>query len=348
MSRARRCAAALAGFFGFGNFGDEMILASSIAMLESCGIPRSRLCVLSADPRGTARQFGVDSFDRWSFREARRAIASSETLLFPGGGLFQDATSVRSCVYYWALVRIASFSGTIFWALGQSIGPLGTRAGRYLARSALSRAKFLRARDERSAAFMRERSLDCGVMPDTVFGLEPMKVEQGEGAVLFNVRPGTSGGYVEAAIDAARMASRRGMELIGVAMSGEDEELLRYLADEKDLDLARIERPLDADMFAETARGACGAIGMRLHFAIFSTMCGLPAAVAPYDPKVDAFADEFGLMKLGGEDDENIEHWINIALTNHAIRAKKNVEVLRGAVRASFAEGIRAVGICPA
>ena len=126
----------LLGYYGFGNLGDELLCEASLRLLASCGVPKERVALLSAAPRESEERYGVRTFNRWSLREIGRACAASRSLLLGGGGLFQDSTSARSCVYYYAAVRIARLLGLRVWAEGQSVGPLRRGLSRALTRGA--------------------------------------------------------------------------------------------------------------------------------------------------------------------------------------------------------------------
>ncbi len=156
---------ALCGYFGFDNFGDEMLLASAIQNLVQCGVPRERLCVFSNAPEDSQEKFQIRSFNRWNLKTVHSVLSRSRSLLFAGGGLFQDSTSVKSCLYYWGVLRLAQMSGCRVWALGQSVGPLSTFAGRLLAKDALRRMDFLSVRDSASQVILKKFDLEAGTMP---------------------------------------------------------------------------------------------------------------------------------------------------------------------------------------
>ena len=97
---SRRYRVALAGYYGFGNLGDELLLRASLEALERCGVGRDRVVVLSSVPAETSCILGADSVDRWNLSAVRGVLRSSDTLLLGGGGLFQDSTSLLSCLWY--------------------------------------------------------------------------------------------------------------------------------------------------------------------------------------------------------------------------------------------------------
>ena len=53
----------ISGYYGFGNAGDEAVLAGLVDTFRAA-IPGVSLSVASADPEATRRMHGVDAFDR--------------------------------------------------------------------------------------------------------------------------------------------------------------------------------------------------------------------------------------------------------------------------------------------
>ncbi|MEO0378079.1 MAG: polysaccharide pyruvyl transferase family protein, partial [Cyanobacteria bacterium P01_A01_bin.17] len=120
--------AVLCGYYGFGNGGDEALLAALLQMLPDHVTP----LVLSSDPAATEKLHGVESCDRNHFPTVFSALRSSQAFIWGGGSLIQDATSTLSPVYYTGLMFLAQRLGlkTIAWA--QGIGPLNSRPNRWL------------------------------------------------------------------------------------------------------------------------------------------------------------------------------------------------------------------------
>ncbi len=295
--RRRRYRVALAGYYGFGNLGDELLLRASLESLERCGVAREAVVVLSGDPEGTARDFSVAAVSRWSPGEVCRALASSETLLLGGGGLFQDITSLRSCLWYWGLVRLACLCGARPWALGQSIGPLRTRTARRLARGALSSCSVIHVRDDPSMQWAERLGLRAIRGEDLALTLAMPAQGASEGAggkLLLNLRPVSREEMACFLTLAAPCARAFNGEVIGVALSGEDRVLLEQMQREGKLRLSRVALVKGMEDIASLWSGASAALGMRLHFAVISSIYKVPLAVLPYDPKVAAFAGRVG------------------------------------------------------
>ena len=72
--------AAILGYYGFGNLGDELLLTACLDMFTRCGVKRDALVVLSNNPAETSRNFGVDAVNRWKFREVVKALRQRRTL----------------------------------------------------------------------------------------------------------------------------------------------------------------------------------------------------------------------------------------------------------------------------
>ena len=285
--------AAILGYYGFGNLGDELLLSACLEMFSRCGVERESLVVLSNNPEETSRKFGVDTVNRWSFREAVKAFRNSETLLLGGGGLFQDSSSVKSCVWYWGMLRLARLCGCRVWALGQSVGPLGSVVSTVLTGNALRGCKVLHVRDEKS--YMLAESLGCKNLVkgcDLVMTLKPEAAYSHKyGYMLVNLRPCENLDSFVKIITPHLKDSR----VVGAALSDEDVDALGVLG------LSEIVRVKSFDGAGELMSGAVGALGMRLHFGVLARIFRTPLALMPYDAKVSEFASQSGVPCIVSE-----------------------------------------------
>ncbi|MDR1137190.1 MAG: polysaccharide pyruvyl transferase CsaB [Synergistaceae bacterium] len=337
----------LAGYFGFGNLGDELLAAAAVKNLGACGIPPEKISVLSNRPAESRMNLGISSFDRWKITDIKRALDMSRCMFFAGGGLFQDATSMRSCVYYWGLVWAASVRSVPVAAIGQSVGPLAGSFSKFLTRNALRNCKYIAVRDDASAEVVSSMGISCDVMPDPVMSLETPENGGGE-AVLINVRPfgGDGGKTAQAVLEAVRALDSGETEFFCVAMSEEDALLMEKLQRSGALPECEITTPRTAGEFFGIAGRARAAVGMRLHFGMLSMLSGLEVALSPYDPKVSSFARTWGLKLLKiGNIAENFD--IIKLLTKSKFGDKKNFEKTRLLVFRQFKTAIdRMLGEC--
>jgi polysaccharide pyruvyl transferase CsaB len=342
--RVREYDVALCGYFGFENLGDEMLLASAIQNLAGCGVPKERICVFSNAPEESLAKFSIRSYNRWSARTVSAALKRSRSLLFPGGGLFQDTTSAKSCLYYWGVARLAEICGCGVWALGQSVGPLSTFAGRWLAKDALRRMDFFSVRDDASRCLSKKFGVDAQTMPDIVFGLSvPPVAADPSGPFLVNVRPTGNARSLSAMLEAIRAIASAGREIRGIAMSPEDARAFARYRESGEIPLFEVEVPRSVEEFSAAAAGCAAAIGMRLHFAVLSMLSGLPVVVAAYDPKVSSFAERFELSDLTCCDNQDIFNNITKTLTNTRVHDKKKQRRLCKTVSRFFEEGLSCI-----
>ena len=281
----RRYSAALIGYYGFGNLGDELLLKACIDILTRLGISRSRIAVLSNDPENTAREFGVDSVNRWKLGEILHTFRESERVIFGGGGIFQDRTSVKSCAWYWGIVKLAGIMGTKVYAVGQSVGPLKAGMSRFFAGNALRKCGLLHVRDDKSLRLAE--TLGCKNVirgNDLVMTLKPEKPLIHGKRMLVNLRP-----CPELEHYAEILRPNLAVNAIGVAMSPEDEEALSVVG------LRETVRVNSFHEAEELWHSAGCAVGMRLHFGVLSRIFRVPAVMMPYDVKVNEFALQSGI-----------------------------------------------------
>ncbi len=302
----RRYRAVLCGYYGFGNLGDELLASSLAEAFGKAGVPREELAILSASPADSERSLSMRAVNRWSTVDIFRLLRESDTLLLGGGGLFQDATSIRSSAYYWGIIRLASLAGAIPWAVGQSVGPFRSIPGAFFARNALGKCLFRSVRDERSASQMVSWGLNTSRTPDPVFllGRKSKGRELTGGHFLVNIRPWGGSLPLRTVTKAARMAAEKKLPVVGVGLSREDVVLMEKLAGSRIFRPERIILLSASNWRTESEQlfgNAAGAVSMRYHFALLALLSGVPLTLSAYDPKVEEFAAEWRLPVWKGE-----------------------------------------------
>jgi polysaccharide pyruvyl transferase CsaB len=291
--RARPFDVLLAGYYGFHNLGDDMLLEATLGLLGKQGVPPERVALLTARPEEAPA--GVLPFDRWNPLRIAEAASLSRSLLLGGGGLFQDSTSSKSCLYYWGVVRIGALCGARPWAFGQSVGPFRSALGRLLARDGLRRCDPRTIRDEPSRRELEGFGLSAETAPDLVLSLRPGELPRSGSRIAVNLRP-WRGGLVERAAEEVRaLLARLGAEGLGIALDPADRDLLEGLRSAGRLPLGEIRLVRSAEEIFAALDGCAGLAAMRLHALVLATVGEVPAYAIPYDPKVEAFAGQFAL-----------------------------------------------------
>lgn len=291
----------LSGYYGFGNLGDEALLAEIVRGLRG-RFPGAEIVALSADPPATARAYAIEAAPRWELGAVRREIAAADVFLSGGGGLLQNATSLKSLLYYAGLVRQAVRAQKVVGIFAQSIGPLDFW-GKGIVREFCKGITFATVRDEASRALLA--SLLPGVpverTADPVFLYEAPK----SGAEEALVREGLGSAAQPLAIACVRKTSAQSEVTLRVAAAvdalaaqGAHVAFLPFQSPEDAeaaTDVIRKCRSTptllpggDLDAVARAIASAQAVIGVRLHSLILAVRFGVPFAAVTYDPKVRA------------------------------------------------------------
>ncbi len=144
----------LCGYYGFGNMGDDILLRSAIERAR-CEYPDGGLCALTLGGRRDSDWFGVPCARRSSPIAILREIARCRRLIFGGGTLLQCDTSLRSMIYYAALLVTAKIMRRecILW--GNGLGRADGWLARRILRMALACCDMIEVRDACSYALAK-------------------------------------------------------------------------------------------------------------------------------------------------------------------------------------------------
>jgi len=305
----------VSGYYGFGNVGDEAMLAGLMAgMKEAAG--DAEFVILSGNPASTSAVHGVRAIARFDLRALRRELVDADLLISGGGSLFQDATSARSCLYYLYLIRQALKARVPVMVLGQGIGPLRRRWLRALTGFYLRRVQGIAVRDSESARALQRLGIGgpavrvaadlslAMALPaagDVSRAYGDLGVRDGEPVLAIAPRTWRIQGVgAEFAAPLARAIGRavsqiepRPRVVVFPMQRPRDEEVCRDVAEA--VGGISVEAQLSAPLLAGMMGRARTVVAVRLHALIFAAMGGsMPVAVS-YDPKVQAFMADLGL-----------------------------------------------------
>jgi polysaccharide pyruvyl transferase CsaB len=293
----------LSGYYGFGNLGDEALLAAIVDRLGT-RYPGATVNVLSHDPVATAARLGVEATARADVRAVRNAIARADVVLSGGGGLLQDATSVQSLLYYAGIVRAATGAKKRTMIFAQSIGPLGA-IGRGIVRATCRGISAATVRDEASRRLLSalvpnvrvERTADPVFLLNAQSTPLDLRAEGLDGPgplVVVSVRRwhghDATATMLAAVVD--RLAEAHGAQVAFLPLGGPPDADAATTVIRR----ARSTPVLLPDYpFAQAQQVLARAtlvIGMRLHALIFAARLGVPFTALPYDPKVTALLED--------------------------------------------------------
>ncbi len=373
-----RRTAVLAGYYGFGNTGDEAILASILAGLRKRA-PETAFAVVSGDPESTARRYGVEAIAWRDVAALSQRIASSDVVLVGGGGLFQDYWGLDTStlltprhgeiVFYTAPAVLAALAKKPALLYGLGFGPLASPEARRYVLAAADTAVHLSVRDEASRDLLVEIGVDSGrvrVSADPVFALDlprgeasPADVCRQQGVeprgpiVAVALRPWSIGvdqaaweGQVAAALD--RFLDGTDATLLFVPFEkspwtdkDDFEQAARMAAGLSHKDRAAVlTEPLSPEETAGLLAGCDLVVGMRLHALVFAACGGVPCVGLAYDPKVSALLGRLGASEMG----IRLEELTADALLARLVKAREAASALSQRLRKAAGE-LRALAL---
>lgn len=288
----------LAGYLGCGNLGDDAVLLGLIHGLRPYG---HTFTVMSGAPDETYRVHGLPSVPRRDRAAFRKAIAESDALVFAGGSIFQDATSLRSVFYYASLVSEAKRAGKRVMLVGQGVGPLRRTLGKRWAAAAFEKADAVVVRDPASAQTLKALGVNRPVRlgADPAFLLPEPQGAEGEAfgvgsmrTVGLAPRPLRDDPSVAAVFgDLARALFDAGLMPVLIEMDrAVDGPLLDQIAKRQGGKVPELRKVASPVQVQQRIRRMEAVVAVRLHAGILAATVGVPAVMVDYDPKVSALA----------------------------------------------------------
>ncbi|MBQ8641317.1 MAG: polysaccharide pyruvyl transferase CsaB [Clostridia bacterium] len=302
----------LSGYYGFGNMGDESLLAViSASLAKAC--PGVRITALTRYPKKDTARTGLRCVNRMDLGAIWREMGRGSLFLSGGGSLLQDATSGKSLQYYASLLTLAKKRGMAAFVYANGIGPIRREKNRALAGKAVSQCDGISVRDPDSL----EELVSMGVNRDRIrlsadpaFLLDvPEAAERRRILTRLGLDDLPAGGYVilslrrlgrkreteqdqHLAAEIARLCGclweKRGLTAVLVPMQPRNDCAICAMAAELAASPVRTVLPASAEEMLAVAAGAKIAIGMRLHCLIYAAAAGVPVIGLSYDPKIDA------------------------------------------------------------
>jgi polysaccharide pyruvyl transferase CsaB len=301
----------ISGSYGGMNLGDEAILDGIIRQLRE-SIP-AEITVFSIDPQDTERRHDVDravpvrSLTR---KEATTEVGRLDLFILGGGGILYD----RDAETYLREVFIANELGIPVVIYAVSAGPLLEPSARQAVRTALSGATAVTVRDKQARRLLEdvgvEREIQLTADPALLLREEPLPIEviKAEGVeferhlVGFSVRePGPAAPdidpneYYSLLANAADfVVERLDADVVFVSMERTDvQHSHAVVAHMKNAERAEVlRRQYTPQQILNFVRYLEFAVGMRLHFLIFSALCETPFVALPYASKVKGFIED--------------------------------------------------------
>lgn len=290
----------LVGYYGYGNFGDDILLNMFSSDLLSKG------CYLSV--LGNIKN--LESVNKKSFFKIYRTIKNSDIVFFGGGGIFQDTTSFFSFLYYSTIMFLSVlFKKKVVLAF-IGVDRFRFRISKYIFSYLLNKKNIeIIVRDEASGKYLSE----IGVATDVVVSHDPSfaafkKSEKNESVLGVNIRR-IKGFW--------NKAKKKNLHRLILSKMENYERLVFYILDKNNeeelVDEFCLEFNLDASKIYVNTNNysevfSCGyLITMRYHLLLLSTINTVPCLSVYYDTKLKHVAEEFCVPSTDLRNIDNIE-----------------------------------------
>ena len=315
----------ISGYYGFDNFGDEVILGVLTKKLKSFG---ANVRVLSSNPEKTAVLYNVDTTLFFCLLQVIFRISKTDVLISGGGSLLQDVTSFKSLLYYLWVINTALFFRKKVIIFAQGIGPINNKFGAMLTKKTLQKCILVTVRDRKSRLLLHKWGVKADLVCDPLFDLQ-----------LPDAKPlNKAGVQLRSFKTLTDNLLQKLAQQINKEFSGKEIEIYSF-QDSLDLEVCKkfekILKSINPDIntkviFNQTSQEILDKISqleymiaMRFHANLISVKYGVKTLAVSYDIKVEKFAEETQIPCISMSADENYDKLFNKLKSLNPVQLKE-------------------------
>ncbi len=308
----------IAGYYGFGNTGDEAILMAMIQDLRALQ-PDVDLLVLSGNPQGTTIMHQVKAVAWTDMQGIADAVTACDLVILGGGGILHDywgvdpttiLTPLHSGIsFYVSIATLATLHDKPIMLYGVGIGPLLGESGEFYTRAIVEQAGLISVRDDESKKLLVSLGIAAEKIyrtADPAFRLQPASLQaeiaglhpQDKPVIGIALRNWDVGVYPESwerevaqALDSF-LDGHAGTAIFVPFQESSDPYLddrtvsRRIQQSMRHADRTLLMQGIDSPAQKAGLLARCDLVlGMRLHAVILAINSGVPIAGLVYDPK---------------------------------------------------------------
>lgn len=357
-NRKKRYDILLSGYYGFDNFGDDMVARTLITEIKKA-YPDLEIGVLSKDPKSTAVALGVDSMDRYSPLKVMKSIKSSKIYAYGGGTLLTDITSRKSLYYYTTTLKYAKAKGAKTAIIANGLGPFVHKHSKKTVSKLLGIVDVIAFRDKNSFHYSKEltENITPHLTADLALLFEPSDTSKNARRILEreNIEPGkyfvvslrewknVPKNYTSTVAEACdHIAHKYGLIPLFIPLQpSKDTHISTEVASKtKARSVVLDNESTDMDTVCALIKEAGFTLAMRLHPLIYSYAHSIPFLALSYDEKVSSFIKEVerdNYLDVSDITIKPLKEMIDKSFTDHVTqnsldemknRSKKNIELL--------------------
>lgn len=293
----KRDSVVVAGYFGFGNAGDELILRAMIDSIYK-EIGNARVIVFSRHPQETQLHLGVEAVDRWKPWQWIPAFLSARRFILGGGGLLQESTGSLNHIYYLSLVILAKLLGARTEVRAIGVDPVQRQFNRWLTSIVFNHfVDYVSVRDTDSQRSLETTGVRRPVLrtADPVFQLTIEK-RKSEDCMAFAISPWARrpGWDQDLALFFKRLVTHLHVSIDILAFyPAEDEDLAQRVAQLAGMNVRYRSWSKPEELLTFISDYAL-VVGMRYHALALAALAEKPFIGWGYQRKVRSLCREFG------------------------------------------------------
>lgn len=300
----------ISGYYGFDNFGDEAILKILTEKLKELG---HKPTVLSSNPEKTSKLYDVKTIYSFDLKNIIKHIFKADLLISGGGSLLQDATSLKSLIYYLIIINLCLFFNKKVIIFAQGLGPLHNKFGAFLTKITLKRCTYLCVRDRKSKLLLKKWNINnSDLVCDPLFQV-PLNNYSPKNKVGIQLRKfkTLNENYVKRLAQYVnKHFANMEIEIYSFQDSLDLEicKLFETALKQENKDIkTKIYSKLTYDEVIEHFSELKYMIAMRFHANLVSVKYGIKTLAISYDIKVEKFAEEAQIPCLFMKSDDDFD-----------------------------------------
>ncbi len=324
----------ISGYYGFDNFGDETILKILTENLKSFECS-PEITVFSSNPEKTASNLNVKSVQTFNIKDVLNTIMKTGCLISGGGSLLQDATSLKSLVYYLGVIAAAAFFRKKIIIFAQGIGPVNNKFFAALTAFLLKKAALVTVRDDNSLNLLNKWNVSAIKCSDPVWNLSVKKAAASAGKIGIQLRDfNTINDIFIKKLALCINEYYKNKEIIILSLQNKlDLEIcqkFKTILKEINPDIkAEVTENTSNDKVIEDICNLDELISMRYHACLIAIKAGVKLLPLSYDIKVETLAKDFNLEYIDINKNENIEDIFRNYTKNNIIYDKEKIDTLK-------------------
>lgn len=293
---------AISGYYGFNNFGDELILS---VLCEKLKKENAVITVFSVSPEETSKRYDVKSSPTFDILKVIKVLSTTDVLISGGGSLFQDSTSIKSILYYAFVLFTAQILGKETIIYRQGVGPLNNTISRFLVKNLFKRCISVTVRDEKSLKLLKNWGINAKLEDDPVWEIQiPETAKTDTIGIQLRECTGMSDEFLKNLAQAVSKICPGELKLFVLQNKLDYNISLKFAHFMKeilpDLKIDIVEKNLLGEISSVKTL-----IAMRFHALIIGIKSGVKCIGINYDPKIETLAEKYSIPLIELTDSTN-------------------------------------------